>query len=86
MTELERFYFIINQSGIRKEFIESKRTQTIEYWINSYRVACKFRQFTRNKCTSTEHFIYLETVKQAQALGLLPAFPDNEETVNNENI
>ena len=84
MTEIEKFMFIINQNGIRKEFMESKRTQTIEYWINSYRVACKFKQFTRGRISFSQAYVYPETVKLAQENGLLPDFPNKE--INNENI
>ena len=69
---------------MRKKIISSKRTQTIEYWVNCYRVACKVKIYTRNKVTDTHYSIYWETVKNAQSMGLLPTFIQQE--IHHENI
>lgn len=70
------FHWLISQPHVRKEIISSKRVQTIEYWINAFRIACKVRVFSRGKCIQTDVHYYPETVKQAQAMGLLDNIPD----------
>lgn len=71
----EFFQWLINLPHVRKEYIESKKVQTIEYKINSFRLATKINQFGRNnKRLRSENVVYKEDCKDALAAGLLPVF------------
>lgn len=77
LTRDEFFEWLVQLPHVRKEFIESKRIQTIEYWINCHRLATKIREFARSNARvplRTEKVVYPEACKEALAMSLIPPF------------
>lgn len=75
LSRNEFFQWLINLPHVRKEYIESKKIQTIEYKINSYRLAIKVNYFGRNNTRlRSEDTVFPETCKEAMAMKLIPVF------------
>lgn len=71
MTQDEAFEAVVMQPNIIKHYYEGGKQQTIEYWIGSFRVACKIRYFRRRSCYKTDKFIYPVTCREAIDAGFL---------------
>lgn len=74
LTEDAFFTWLIFQQGVRKEYTESKRIQTIEYKTNSLCLCLCVKTFSHGHCLRSERFVNKEECKEAKAMKLIPEF------------